>query len=145
MAFYSVPQAGQPSWWVKNILQGDTRTKSLHIFLSCIATTLGNTKRHVPLPGKGFCLFFFFSFSNRNPVSSACMTHTPIRVGMRSHALYILIHICFFNAKPKWQMITYLPRSSHRTMLSGPTGAYLGRSSPADLHHLDSSVVWCRI
>lgn len=82
---------------------------------------------------------------NRNPVSSACMAHTPICTGMWSQTLYILIHICFCNAKPRLQMITYLPRSSHRTMLSGPTGAYLGQSSPADLHHLDSSAVWCQI
>lgn len=53
---------------------------------------------------------------------------------------------CFFNARPpQWQRITYLPSSSHRIMLSGPTGAFQGQSSPADHRHLDSSVVWCQI
>lgn len=93
------------------------------------------------MPSKGFCLFFLI---NRDPVSSACTALPLIRTGMRSHAMRILINICFFNAKPEWQRITYLPRS-YRTMLSGPTGADLGQSSPADRHHPDSSVVWCQI
>lgn len=96
------------------------------------------------LPGKGCSAFLIFY---RNPVSSACVALTLIHTGMQSHALHILAHRVFsVQAHPSGrQRITYLPSSSHRIMLSGPTGAFQGQSSPAHHRHLDSSVVWCQI
>lgn len=116
------------------------------IFLSYTAATLSNTEHGVFL----CCLVKDarpFSFFYRNPVSSACVALTLIHTGMQSHALHILAHRVFsMQAHPSGrQRITYLPSSSHHIMLSGPTGAFQGQSSPAHHRHLDSSVVWCQI